>query len=144
MKSEEATLIVRGVLSLGRRLRAERPPGSVSLSALAILGTLRRRGAMPAARLAVEENLQPQSLTRLLASLEGDGLIARTTGEVDRRERLVALTEAGLSVLIADIAARSRWLEAAMADLEPHERDTLLHAAMLMASLAEKGNSSGD
>jgi DNA-binding MarR family transcriptional regulator len=139
MKNEEAALIVRGVLSLGRRLRAERPSGSPSLSAIAILGTLRRKGPMPAARLAVEERLQPQSLTRLLASLEKEGLIARTPGETDRRERLVALTEAGRDMLAADIEARSRWLGQAMAAaLTPAERETLIHAAMLMAQLAEK------
>lgn len=138
MDKEDAALIVRGMLSLNRRMRAERPPGSVSLSALGILGTLRRKGPMPAARLADEENLQPQSLTRLLASLEEDGLIERTAGVTDRREKLVALTAQGLSVLTTDIQTRSRWLSTAIADLEPHERDTLLHAAMLMARLAEK------
>jgi DNA-binding MarR family transcriptional regulator len=139
MKNQEAALIVRGVLSLGRRLRAERPEGSVSLSALAILATLRRKGPMPAARLAVEERLQPQSLTRLLASLEGDGLIERKSGEADRRERQIALTEAGLNVLATDIGARSRWLEQAMeATLSADERQILIHAAMLMAQLAER------
>ena len=140
MKNEDAALIVRGILSLNRRLRAERPPGSVSLSALGILGTLRRKGPMPAARLAVEENLQPQSLTRLLASLEEDGLIERTTGVTDRREKLVALTEHGRAMLVADIDARSLWLSLAIADLEPQERDTLLQAAMLMAKLAERAD----
>ena len=139
MKNDEAALIVRGVLSLGRRLRAERPEGSVSLSALAILATLRRKGPMPAARLAIEERLQPQSLTRLLASLEDDGLIERKPGEVDRRERQIVLTEAGLRVLAADIGARSRWLKEAMAaTLGPEEQQTLIHAAMLMAQLAER------
>ena len=140
MENEEAALIVRGVLSLGRRLRAERPSGSVSLSAIAILATLRRKGPMPAARLATEERLQPQSLTRLLASLEREGLIQRTPGETDRRERLIAATDEGLKILKADIIARSRWLEEAMQGLAPTERQTLLHAAVLMATLAEKGD----
>lgn len=140
MNNEDAALIVRGILSLNRRLRAARPPGSVSLSGLGILGTLRRKGPMPAARLADEENLQPQSLTRLLAGLEEDGLIERTTGVTDRREKLVALTAHGLSVLVADIEARSRWLSVAIEDLEPQERDTLLHAAILMARLAERAD----
>jgi hypothetical protein len=52
----------------------------------------------------------------------------------------VALTDQGLSALTADIEARSRWLGVAIADLEPHERDTLLHAAMLMAKLAERAD----
>jgi DNA-binding MarR family transcriptional regulator len=138
MEDEEAVSIVRGVLSLGRRLRVERPPGSVSLSALGILSTLSRRGPMPAARLAVEERLQPQSLTRLLASLEEKGFIERTPGEMDRRERQVTLTGAGIEALAVDIGARSRWLDQAMAGLHADERDTLLRAAMLMTRLAEK------
>ena len=66
---DDTALIVRGVLRLSRRLRAERPDSSVSLSALGILSTLHRSGPMPAARLAQAERLQPQSLSRLIADL---------------------------------------------------------------------------
>jgi DNA-binding MarR family transcriptional regulator len=136
MHGNEAARIVRGVLSLGRRLRAERPQGSASLSAISILATLRRLGPMPAARLAAEERLQPQSLTRLIASLEQEGWIARAKSELDQREIVITLTREGHKVLASDMRARRLWLERAMAaTLTKAERDMLLKAAEVMLKL---------
>jgi DNA-binding MarR family transcriptional regulator len=137
MKNEDTALIVRGVLSLGRRLRAERPQGSASLSAIAILSTLKRLGAVPAVRLATEERLQPQSLTRLILALERDGLISRAPGKADRREIVISPTRRGLKVLAEDICARREWLERAMsATLTASERALLLKASGAMLKLA--------
>jgi DNA-binding MarR family transcriptional regulator len=137
MQDEQATQILRGVLWLGRRLRAERRQGSVPLSAIAILATLRRLGPIPATRLAAEERLQPQSLTRIITGLERDGLIERRPNEADRRELLVGLTRRGLKVLAADMRARRRWLEGAMAArLTAAERTALLKASAVMLKLA--------
>jgi len=140
MEDEQTARIVRGVLSLGRRLRAERPQGSVSLSAIGLLSTLHRLGTMPAVKLAAEQQLQPQSLTRLLTALERDGLISRTPGDVDRREILIALTARGLDVLAADMRVRRQWLERAMAaTLTDDERAVLLTASDAMLKLAGYG-----
>jgi DNA-binding MarR family transcriptional regulator len=143
MENEQTALIVRGVLSLGRRLRAERPQGSVSLAAISILATLRRLGPIPATRLAAEERLQPQSLTRLIAGLEHEGLISRSPSEADRRELLITPTRQGLAVLAADIGARRRWLEKVMsATLNDAERDMLLKASEVMLKLANYDSAS--
>lgn len=129
--------IVRALLALGRRLRAERPDGSPPLSSLSILGTLNRLGPMPGNRLAIEERLQPQSLTRLLASLERNGLIQRARGDHDRRERVISLTGAGRKLLNDDLRARRRWLETAMTGaLTARERDIMSEAAEIMLKLA--------
>ena len=71
-----AAALRRAVTQLGRRLRAERPadPGGL---ALALLGHLYRRGPSSAGELAGAERLRPQSVTRVLAALERDGLISR-------------------------------------------------------------------
>jgi DNA-binding MarR family transcriptional regulator len=137
MKSDEAALILRATLSLGRRLRAERPQKSASLSAIAILSALRRLGPVSAVRLAAEERLQPQSLTRILSTLEAGGLIARTASEADRRAVSIAITRRGGEVLAADMRARRDWLQQAVsATLSASERDTLLKAAEVMLKLA--------
>lgn len=129
--------IVRAVLALNRRLRSERPAGSPPLSSLAILATLKRLGPLPGFRLAAEERLQPQSLTRLLASLEQGGLIERTRGDRDRREKVISLTAAGQRLLADDLDARRRWLESAMDDtLDERERTVLAEAAEVMLKLA--------
>ena len=82
---KETAPILRAILALGRRLRSARPEGAATLSAISLLGALARLGSMPATQLAVEERLQPQSLTRLVASLEKAGLIERRRSETDRR-----------------------------------------------------------
>jgi DNA-binding MarR family transcriptional regulator len=136
---DDTALIVRGVLRLGRRLRAERQ-GSVSLSALGMLSTLHRVGPMPAARLAQAERLQPQSLSRLIAQLEREGLIKRRPGEKDRRTLILEITAAGRQILSRDMAARRAWLEGAMRRvLVPGEREMLAHAAVAMLRLADEG-----
>lgn len=145
VKTVDAAAILRGVLSLGRRLRAERPQGSASLSAIAVMSTLNRLGPMPATRLAAEERLQPQSLTRLLGGLEAEGWIERMRGRADRREILIALTPSGQGVLARDMQGRLAWLEGAMVSaLTPTEREMLLQAAGMMTKLARHGGTAGD
>jgi len=138
--NKEALAILRAVLSLGRRLRAERPDGAVPLAALGILVTLARSGPMVATRLAAEERLQPQSLTRIVARLEEGGVIARTRSTTDRREIVIELTAKGRGMLADDLGARQRWLEAAMARaLSEEERAALNAAVSAMMKLADDG-----
>src|SRR5690348_2533651 len=115
--TQQIRALMSAVLLLGRRLRAERPRDAVPISQLSALGILRRLGPMPAARLAEEMLLQPQSLSRLIVSLEEDGLIVRTPGSEDRRTILIEITKAGREAVLYDLAARQRWLEAAMREL---------------------------
>lgn len=134
---KRAVPLLRAVLALGRRLRSERPEGALTLSAISLLGTLGRRGPMPAVQLAAEEHLQPQSLTRLISRLERDGLIERRRSAADRRALVIALTENGKAVLAADLNARRRWLQKAMSTaLTEEERAGLATAARAMLKLA--------
>jgi DNA-binding MarR family transcriptional regulator len=128
---------VRAVLQLGRRLRAQRPKDSVSLSKLAVLATLQRLGAMPAARLAEEERLQPQSLTRIIAQMEREELVVRRRGKEDRRTLVIEITQTGRAALRRDIQQRRIWLEAAMStQLSETEQELLRRAADLMLKVA--------
>lgn len=141
---KEAVSLLRAILALGRRMRAERPAGSVTFAALSILGTLARLGPMPAARLAAEERLQPQSLTRLIAALEQDKLIERRRSTQDRRTLIIALTEKGWNVLVDDLTERNAWLEAMMtAALSEDEREALAAAAAAMYKLAHYDGEDG-
>jgi DNA-binding MarR family transcriptional regulator/uncharacterized glyoxalase superfamily protein PhnB len=134
---EPSALIARAVLRLGRRLRAARPDNSVNLSTLALLTTLHRRGPMSAVQLAREEKLQPQSLTRLLAAMTREGLIARETDASDRRAHVIAITREGRGVVARDMAARRAWLDQAMEmALTLQEREQLTEAADLMLKVA--------
>jgi DNA-binding MarR family transcriptional regulator len=137
--------IVRAILQFGRRLRAERPVSSISLSQLAVLATLYRLGPMPAAQLARQERLQPQSLTRVIAEMDSAGLITRHRSESDRRTLVIQITEKGRQILAHDIGARRVWLESAMASaLSPTEQVLLRLSADLMLKVAAHGATTHD
>jgi DNA-binding MarR family transcriptional regulator len=132
-----AAALLRGILALGRRARAERPSGSLSLSGLGILGSLNRVGPLFATQLAAEERLKPQSLTRLLAELEEQGLITRIPSDRDRRALTISITTLGRGALVEDMRARRAWLESAMEQvLSVRERKTVIAASALMLRLA--------
>lgn len=129
--------LLRAVAAIGRRLRSAGPPGSRTLSGLGILGSLYRSGPLLATQLAAEERLQPQSLTRVLAQLERDGLISRKRSDADRRAFTIALTVRGRRHLQHEIEARRSWLTDAMAaELTVREREIALSAAAVLLKIA--------
>jgi len=135
-EAELAAALMRGLMKLGRRVRSAPAAGGVSLSGVSILGALKRKGPMAAARLAEEQRLQPQSLSRLIAELERRKLIVRTRDAADARALLLSLTPAGTDLLRDEMRARRAWLGAALSELSAAERVTLKQAAALMERLA--------
>jgi DNA-binding MarR family transcriptional regulator len=133
-----AAQVRRGIMRLSRRMRAQRTGEPLSASKLSVLGWLNRKGALTQTALATLERVRPQSLTRILAALDADGLIRRCAGENDRREVVIQLTEAGHAALERDVEQRDAWLGQAMnLALSPDEQALLLRAARLMEKLAE-------
>ncbi|MEU1948260.1 MULTISPECIES: MarR family transcriptional regulator [unclassified Streptomyces] len=129
--------IRQGAVRFARRLSAERPVEGLSLNKCSILGHLRRNGPMSAGALAAADRQQPQSLTRVFAELQRDGLISRTRDTRDGRQQVLAITQAGDEALDRDMAQRDAWLDIALADLNETERQVLLLAARLMDRLAD-------
>ena len=144
-ETEQASIeLMRAVLSLGRALRAARAPGGVSLPCISILATLRRLGPLPAAHLAAEERLAPQSLTRHLGDLLERGYILREKSPLDGRQVLVLATESGLTALEHDFRSRRRWLKRAMdAALSRDERALLMEASELLLKLSRHQDAAG-
>jgi DNA-binding MarR family transcriptional regulator len=134
---ETAAEIRQGVIRLARRTQAVRSPGALSGSKLGVLGHLRRHGPATAGALAAAEHRQPQSLTRVFAELEADGLVSRTRHERDRRQSVLDITPAGLAALGRDMAERDAWLASAIAGLTETERQVMRLAARLMDRVAD-------
>ena len=136
-RDSDVALVARAVMRLARRLRVEASPGGLSAGALGLLAALHREGPLTGVQLAAVEGLKPQSLTRLLARLEADGLIARAADQADRRNLLITLLPDGRRALLEAMQQRRRWLAEALADrLDDEERATLIEAAGLMLRLA--------
>ncbi|MGW2569952.1 MarR family winged helix-turn-helix transcriptional regulator [Streptomyces sp. NPDC001537] len=133
----EAARIRRGVMRLNRRLRQERGDGSLSANQLLVLGHLRRHGPATPGEVAAAERQRPQSLTRVFAELQAEGLIAREPDTADRRQSVLSLTEAGRRALERDMAERDAYLSRALDSLSPTERGVLELAVALMERLAD-------
>jgi DNA-binding MarR family transcriptional regulator len=138
--TEAASSIRRSVVRLVRRMRLERTDEALSLLTLSILGILYREGAVTATELATRERVRPQSLTRVLASLEKRGFVSRQPDGADGRRLLITLTPEGKKALGADIRKKEAWLAKEMERvLAPDERGLLLQASRLLDRLTEEG-----
>lgn len=133
----DALVVRRAVTRMARRLLVERRDAGISPGRLRLLGHLRIEGALSPSELAAREHVRPQTLTRLLADLEAEGLVARRHHDGDRRRVLICLTDEGVRRQNEDMRQRDAWLEQAMAaKLTPVEREVLRLAAGILERLA--------
>ncbi len=135
-----AAKVRRSVTHLARRLRGLRSDHGISGSKLAILGWLfRARAPMTARDLARLERLQPQSLTRIIAELDEQGLIRRAPDAADGRQILIEISQTGKELLVVDAYRQNQWLKEAMAArMTKAEREILAIAADLLDKLASE------
>ena len=135
---EIAASLRRSLASLNRRLRLESRVLGVSATKHSILAKLYRCGPNTPKVLALNEGIQPQSLTRVLAELEESGLALRKQDKSDRRQFQLEITSKGKELVIQDARNRARWLASAMdGSLTTLEKDLLRLSIPLLDRLAE-------
>lgn len=124
------------VMRLARRLRSERSENSLTLTQLAALATIERHGPLTPGELAAHEHVQPPSMTRVIAALEGSRLVTRTPHPTDGRQLLVAISKAGAALLREDRRRREAWLAQQLRAIGADERAALHAAIPLLERLA--------
>jgi DNA-binding MarR family transcriptional regulator len=133
-----ARVVREGVGRLNWRMRAESDGDSPGPAVLAVLSRLIRAGTHTPKELADAERIQPQSLTRILATLTERGLVTRVPDPADGRRYLIDITPAGIDVLREYTGSRERWLAGALERaLTPTERRLIGLAAELLVRVAE-------
>ncbi|HSS68173.1 MAG TPA: MarR family transcriptional regulator [Nocardioidaceae bacterium] len=126
-------------VSLGRVTRALRraaagsPVGHGALSALATLVT---EGPMRLGELAVIEGVSPPSMTRIVATLESQGHLRRTSDPADGRASLVEATSSGRRLVITGREARITSLSQRLTALPDDQRKRLLDALPALEALS--------
>jgi homoprotocatechuate degradation regulator HpaR len=90
-----------------------------------VLRVLDERGPLPLTDLARGAVLLLPSLTRMIRTMEGEGLVTRATPDADRRKAVVTITGAGCRV-IRDHAAASHAVFARLAAAYGPEKLELL------------------
>lgn len=129
---ELAPRLHSAVLHLLRRLAREDRASGQSPARLSALSVLVFGGARPIGRLARDEGVTAPTMTRLVAGLEADGLVTRTTDLDDRRTQRIAATDRGREILVAGRARRVAALEALLADVPKRDRATLERAVAII------------
>jgi DNA-binding MarR family transcriptional regulator len=118
-----------------RRLRGREPhrPGELSHAQVRALFQLEKDEESTAGCLAKGADVSPATMTAMLDQLERDGFVTRRRSETDRRQVLVALTDAGRERLAAKHAAwQGRWLEM----LDEHPDEDVAAAVRVMRDVA--------
>lgn len=121
IEDELATRLRVAVTRLHRRLRQQSLAG-LSPSQAAALASINRLGSPTLGELALAEQVQPPTMTRLVASMEGDGLVVRVQDEQDRRVWRVRLSSEGRRTLVRIHRLKNAFLTRRLAALDEAER----------------------
>jgi DNA-binding MarR family transcriptional regulator len=116
---------------LQRRLRQE-SLGGLSPAQASALGSVRRHGSPTLGELAAIEQVQPPTMTRIVASLAEAGMVTRVADTIDRRSARVRITPAGERALERIRTRKNAFLLRRLGELSADEQQ---HAAELVALL---------
>jgi DNA-binding MarR family transcriptional regulator len=125
------------VMRLHRRLRQQSVEG-LSPAQVSLLGSLQRLGFPTLGELASEEQVQPPTMTRLVAGLEASGLVERLPDPDDGRVSRVRLSTDGAETLRRIRSIKTAFLTRRLASLSPDERAVLDSASSILRRLTEE------
>ena len=137
-----ATALRISVSRLARRLRAQRTTSGMteavlSETQLAALSALEVHQAMTPGELAEHEKVQPPSMTRVIAVLEGRNLVMRAAHATDKRQVMLTVTDEGRDLVYQSRRLRDAWLARRLRKLTPQERAKLRAAAPILEKLSQ-------
>ncbi len=125
------------VMRLHRRLRQHSVEG-LSPAQVSSLGSVHRLGSPTLGELAAEEQVQPPTMTRLVAGLEALGLLERVPDPGDGRVTRVRLSTEGRETLRRIRSVKTAFLNRRLAGLSPEERAVLDSASAILRRLTEE------
>lgn len=137
--SDSAELASRLRLAATRLARLMRQQADTGLSptALAALASVEAAGPLTLGALAAREQVAPPTVTKAVANLEDQGLVARNVDSHDRRVARVEITPAGRKLLERSRRLKNAWLARRLRDLDPDERARLAAALGALERLTE-------
>ncbi|GAA3660794.1 MarR family transcriptional regulator [Nonomuraea antimicrobica] len=117
---------------LRRRLKALEGEGGLSSAQASVLTRLSKLGPASASELAAAERVRPQSMAKIVVSLERAGLLERHPDPDDGRRQVITLTEAGRTWRQGDRQAREAWLARALRERGSEEQVRAVITAMAL------------
>jgi DNA-binding MarR family transcriptional regulator len=127
---ETAELAGRLRLSVTRLARLMRQQADTGLSPtqLATLATVEAAGPITLGDLAAREQVAPPTMTKAVACLESQSLVARHQDAGDRRVSRLSITADGRRLLERSRTRKNAWLARRLSDLDADDRRRLAEA----------------
>ena len=120
-----------------RRLRQE-AGGGLSPTLTAALASIENHGPLTPSELADRERIKRPTATRLIGTLEEQGLVVRASDPTDLRSSLISITPEGRELMRTLRTRKDAYLAQRLAKLTADERETLARAADLLERLLEE------
>lgn len=133
---EVADRLHSAAIHLLRRLRRQDPASGLSAPRLSALSVIVFGGPLTMSELAAAEQVRLPTVSRLITSLEGDGLVRREVDPGDRRVVRVRATPAGERVLEEGRTRRIGDLSARLQALSSKDLATLSRATGILEAIA--------
>jgi|SRR5438034_3028671 len=134
--TELAARLRLGITRTARRLRQEAGT-DLSPSQTAALSTIDRHGPLTPSELATLERVQRPTATRIVARLEGAGLVQRAADPADGRSFIVSATAQGRSLLRKLRTRKNVYLARRLRELSDDEVAVLAGAAEILERLQD-------
>ncbi len=131
---ELASRLRLAVNRLQRRLRQQSLAG-LSPAQASALGSVSRLGDPTLGELASIEQVQPPTMTRIVAGLSDTGLVTRMTDASDRRSARVRITPAGTRALERIRKLKNAFLVRRLAQLSPDDQENAAALVQLLEHL---------
>ena len=125
------------IARVSSRFRSERSEGEIGDAALGALNALQKHGPLSLKDLSERARVTPGSMSQTVNRLTTGGLAVRSRDADDGRRVLFTSTPAGDALAAAAMARRQDWLDAALEQLTPAERNLLEQAVPVLRKIAE-------
>ena len=117
--------LIHALLSISRLMRQRRQGETLDTGSFWLLKTLAASGPLRVTDLAACTNLDPSTVSRHVAQLDGAGLIERTPDPVDGRAHRVKVSAPGAEKIEAALRSRRALLERCLESWEARDLEEL-------------------
>lgn len=117
----QGAAVYHNIVSIQRALRQRAGVGSLAPSSLSALWVIVKRTPLRLSELADVENVAAPTMSRIVASLEREGFVARTVDPEDGRAYLLSPTQKGVDMISGNTSRRIQTLDQALAAIEDED-----------------------
>jgi DNA-binding MarR family transcriptional regulator len=135
-QEETANRLFQSLNKVSHRLRSVGLPRGFTPERLRTLATIHAHGPISVTGLAAMERVRPATVSRMIASLEGEGLIKRSDVKHDKRSVLISTTAKGRQMYLRENREYLKRIGEAIRGLDSEQVGLVRNLAALLEQLS--------